>query len=888
MLSEFIAEALPGTFTAKGAYDLGGKMVNASWTLSVPRLLALSPILKRPIEGSVEMQGTLEGPLSEIRLSVQATADNFFIDRVGFGETTVTLSVRGFPPKSEGRLDLEVRPKDQPIHLRAFYALQGDTLTLSSILLDGTKAKLNGTATLDVSKMFFEGELKGRNDDLSVLAALFREEIQGSADGTVRFEIGKSDQQVTLQLEGQDLKTPEVEAEHAGVQAHIQNLFKSAKGSASIEIKNARVQEFALASSRLTADGGLNQFSFALTTRGRHKEHFDLEGSGLFASSPRGQTITLNHLKARYGNLPLQLAGPFQILRSRTHFAVEPFTLRAGSGVLDGKGQLQRNAVALELAFRNMSLNAFRYFGFTSVGGTAGGALTLQGSPQHPAGFLRLRVDNLKMDDPQFADFPAGILEIEAQLEHQRIRGEASLQRLTDQPFKATFDVPVNLALRPFAFFLRQEEEMTGHVVGTVDLARIVALLGLDDQKMTGRMDLDLALGGRAKNPEINGKAIVHDGTYENLRSGTILKDMDVEIAASMPQLKIERARATDGEKGIITANGWFDILPSQRFPFKVGLTLEHAKPFRHDRASATAGGQLTLEGSLAKSALKGKLLIESAEFRIPERLPPVMTNLEVVEINRQGEVIKPSQDSRLLKRGVFKLDLSVLSPGRAFVRGRGLDSEWQGEMKITGTASEPIITGKLGIVRGRFNFLGKQFDLTRGLISFQGETPPSPLLDVRGEARTKDITARIELSGSLQSPEITLSSEPSLPTDEILSRLLFGRSVTQITPLQALQLANAVNRLAGGRGIDYMGRTREVLKLDQLEIKQSGSKPEDTAVSAGKYVSDTVFLEVEQGLGPDSGKASVQWEMTPNITVETEAGVNAEVGAGVSWKWDY
>ena len=87
---------------------------------------------------------------------------------------------------------------------------------------------------------------------------------------------------------------------------------------------------------------------------------------------------------------------------------------------------------------------------------------------------------------------------------------------------------------------------------------------------------------------------------------------------------------------------------------------------------------------------------------------------------------------------------------------------------------------------------------------------------------------------------------------------------------------------------MDFMGRTREVLKLDQLEIKQSRSKPEEATVSAGKYLSDTVFLEVEQGLGPDSGKASVQWEVTPNITVETEAGVNAEGGAGVSWKWDY
>lgn len=40
--------------------------------------------------------------------------------------------------------------------------------------------------------------------------------------------------------------------------------------------------------------------------------------------------------------------------------------------------------------------------------------------------------------------------------------------------------------------------------------------------------------------------------------------------------------------------------------------------------------------------------------------------------------------------------------------------------------------------------------------------------------------------------------------------------------------------------------------------------------------------------MGTESGKASVKWEVTPNITVETEAGVNAEGGVGIKWKWDY
>jgi translocation and assembly module TamB len=132
------------------------------------------------------------------------------------------------------------------------------------------------------------------------------------------------------------------------------------------------------------------------------------------------------------------------------------------------------------------------------------------------------------------------------------------------------------------------------------------------------------------------------------------------------------------------------------------------------------------------------------------------------------------------------------------------------------------------------------------------------------------------------------LTSDPPLPPDEILSRLLFGRSASNITPLQALQLADSINTLARGGGLDLLARTRQVLGLDQLTLKQSGTTQEKTALSAGKYLSEEVYLEVQQGISPETGKASLKWEITPNISVQTEVGVNAEAGVGVNWRWDY
>jgi translocation and assembly module TamB len=156
-------------------------------------------------------------------------------------------------------------------------------------------------------------------------------------------------------------------------------------------------------------------------------------------------------------------------------------------------------------------------------------------------------------------------------------------------------------------------------------------------------------------------------------------------------------------------------------------------------------------------------------------------------------------------------------------------------------------------------------------------------------EAPGKDMVARINLSGSAASPKLTLSSEPPFPSDEILTRLLFGRSVADITPMQAVQLAAAATTLAGGdSSFDIMDRARKFLFVDQLEVKQAEGLDKQTTVSAGKYLREGVYLEVEKGVGPESGKSSVQVDIPPNLTLETEVGENAQGGVGLNWKLHY
>jgi translocation and assembly module TamB len=79
----------------------------------------------------------------------------------------------------------------------------------------------------------------------------------------------------------------------------------------------------------------------------------------------------------------------------------------------------------------------------------------------------------------------------------------------------------------------------------------------------------------------------------------------------------------------------------------------------------------------------------------------------------------------------------------------------------------------------------------------------------------------------------------------------------------------------------------RRAIGVDTLDVA-GGETAEETTVSAGKYVSDNVFVEVEQGLAQGTGKARVQVELTPNLSVSTEVTDQSQTGVGLQWRYDY
>ena len=98
---------------------------------------------------------------------------------------------------------------------------------------------------------------------------------------------------------------------------------------------------------------------------------------------------------------------------------------------------------------------------------------------------------------------------------------------------------------------------------------------------------------------------------------------------------------------------------------------------------------------------------------------------------------------------------------------------------------ASPTLAGSMDLSRGEFTFLGETFPLNSGQVLFTGGGEIDPELSVVAARTTADITARVEVGGRASSPTIRLTSEPVLPEDEVLARILFGKSAGQLERFQ-------------------------------------------------------------------------------------------------------
>jgi translocation and assembly module TamB len=237
-----------------------------------------------------------------------------------------------------------------------------------------------------------------------------------------------------------------------------------------------------------------------------------------------------------------------------------------------------------------------------------------------------------------------------------------------------------------------------------------------------------------------------------------------------------------------------------------------------------------------------------------------------------------------------LNLDVRIRAPRGVFIRGRGAEVELGGDVTVGGTVAAPLPSGGLTVRRGTLDILARRLTFRRGTITFASGTL-IPQLDLQAQSTVNQTEVSVFIRGTPAAPEVTFSSVPELPQDEVLAQLLFGKATSRLSPFELAQIAAAVAELTGvgGGGPGVLDKLRSALGLDRLGVGSSTGTSNSPTVEAGRYVAPGVYLGVRQGTTGGQTGVGVQVEITPRLKLEGETATGpAGDRLGFSYELEY
>ena len=596
--------------------------------------------------------------------------------------------------------------------------------------------------------------------------------------------------------------------------------------------------------------------------------------------------------RGRANSIDFATAGPLRIVPGRSDYTILPGTVNIGTGTVQlagryGNGlELQSRLDGVELAIVNPMLPGL------GLGGRATGSFDWsQSSPgAFPRADARLEIGGFTRTSVGAVSQPVDINIVGRLLADGgnaraiiRRRGAAVGRLQVDlKPLPpGSGDWVERLLAAPLSGGIRYN--------GPADTLFSVA--ALPDQSLSGTIGVAADFSGRLQQPRLNGVVRANDLVYENDLYGTRLTQLRVRGIFTNDQLEVSELSARAGP-GTITGRGFVNLSLAKGFPVQLDLDLDRARIARSDLVTTTATGRVSVTHSQGGDAVvTGTLRLPETRFRIVRQGAAKVTTLTGVRRKQPVGRARLSGDADPVSSlpGNWKLDLRLVASDELFVSGMGLESEWSANLHITGTANAPRISGQMELVRGTLGFAGRSFTLDSGRLNFNGGPASNPSLRVSAASEVDGTTVRVTIAGTGNNPQISFSSTPALPQDEIMARILFGNSIAELSAIQAVQLAASLNSLRGGSGgLNPLGVLQSATGIDRLRILGADERTgRGTALALGQYITNDVYVEIVTDARGFTA-SQIEISLTPALSLLSQFSSFGTSNVNVRYRKDY
>ncbi|MBA3519700.1 MAG: translocation/assembly module TamB domain-containing protein, partial [Rhizobiales bacterium] len=862
--------------------ELSGALGAPRMDLSAKAIVADLSSLTRRATGKAELSARVTGTSAAPEVEAEARGADVVLMGRPLAEATARFSGIVAGPRTEGRAELSAKLGAVPVRGSAELAAGGNgTRRIDGLDFSVGESRVSGHLAI-LADGLLSGELAVVSPDLSKVAPLFLAEASGMLKADLQFAAENGTQSARLTGIGTDLVYEGVMMHTAEIQGVAQNVFGAPRIDGSFDIRNLKTGRLVIVSATGNAERQGDSTAFSVAA--------DLaDGNAQVTGSlqPRGAglAVGIEQFAFSRAGVDVGLAAPTTIAVANGMAEVPATRLIVGRGTVTVAGRAGTAVLNLTADIEDLPAALVNSFApALDAEGTISGRATVTGAPAAPvAGF-----DASWRGGSVAATRDAGLGPLALTANGRLADKVVSLTSRISGAEGLTADVSGTVGIAPGA-------PLDIKVSGAAPLSLANRQLAERGAELTGTLDIDLAITGQAAAPVFAGRVTSEGGGFIDPATGITLRDLTLAASVSDNRLVVDRLSARSGD-GSVSAEGSIGLDPAAGFPVDLAAVIRQARYVDGHLVSTRFDADLTLTGSLARGpVLGGSVFLDRTELTVPESLPRDSVAVGVEHVNTPTDVeqtlalARPRGSSRGASGGGgpgggVTLDLTIGAPQQIFVRGRGLDAELGGEVRLTGPLSGLLADGAFEMSRGRLDILTQRITFDRGLITFAGDL--DPILDFAGNTQSEDVVITVAIAGQASDPEIAFSSVPELPQDEVLAHLIFNRGIAELSPVQIARLADAAAQLAGGRGSGLLNQLRASTGLDDLDIVTD--EEGGPALAAGRYVNENVYVGVQQGTSAESSRVTIDLDISDDVKARAGVSPQGNSSLGVFYEREY
>lgn len=834
--------------------------------------------------GNIVLSGELSGAVDNPVLQARLTSSDLSINGVPVSAPNVAVSASNLTGVPDTTVRASARVMGEPLNFATSFTMDPGTseLAIRNLNLDWRSVQVSASGTANVNTLRTGIEATARAD-LSELGDLAGQPLAGNLDATLtsRRSGDRTDAVVDLNLARLEGAGASVNSLNAAIV--LRDALSAVPAlSGNIRIDGIRSGENSIEQIRIDLGGDVQRPVADINVAAAAPIEAVLSTRVLAdLRNPDAVRATVETLKLAAEQGEISTRSAFTVTARGPAIELDGLDLSSSiGGSVRGNALYAPDRITTNIDIADLKIGPLAAIaGMEGFSGNANAQIMLDTTAPVDRGKITARIGGLTVPDVP-SDTPFAV-SLDAAWDGREATADAEITGPFDRPLTAS----VSGEMPADASSGLPEPPPDGRIAGGVawqgDIARLLALLPESDHLAVGAASIDVKLAGTWSDPAMTGTVAIADARYENLLSGTQLSGIGMDISFNDAGEGKFTLAANGPEGGSISGDGELVLIGPNKGA-DIRISLRDLLAVRRDevRAVVAGGTKLSWDGQRVKVEVR-KVLERVDVFLAAPDLPPSVVAIELErDRDRTAE-----QEADAAPDLPIDLDIQVSSPGQFFVRGRGLESEWRGDLVVQGTASDPVIRSKFEAVRGSLSLLGRDFRLDKGELGLDESFKPDFRIEL--VRSTPDLTGRIIVSGSPEQPDISFTSEPELPPDEVLPRVLFDKAKQSLSPLEAVNLAQGIRTLTNGKP-GTTDRIRDAVGLDVLRFEEGDTEESAGAVSVGRYVREGVYVGAKKSVDSDAGSVVVEIDLLPNVKVDTEVGQDGGTSTGITWEKKY